>query len=147
MPRCLILERHQWETGGRQQQIQIPLAALRAFFPGGSAALVRLRPRIQLFDPRAAQTPVRVGTALVSKYRNSQTCRFNSIPEVGHLPACYLFIMESRANPLSYDIWWNPDRRSVERRFGPMNEARASQYGRGRRWTIVNARVSRTDPN
>ena len=32
MPRrCLIVERHDWETGGRRQQVQLPLATANKF--------------------------------------------------------------------------------------------------------------------
>jgi hypothetical protein len=30
--RCLIVERHAWETGGREQQLQFLLEEARAFF-------------------------------------------------------------------------------------------------------------------
>ena len=36
--RCLIVERHAWETGFNQEQLQIPLAAAEQFFGPGDQA-------------------------------------------------------------------------------------------------------------
>lgn len=42
--RCLIIERHEWETGGREQQLQIPLKIADRFFgAGGSPRPITVR--------------------------------------------------------------------------------------------------------
>ncbi len=44
--KCLIVERHNWETGGGEQQLQIPLSAAHQFFGPGN----RKRPiRVDVF--------------------------------------------------------------------------------------------------
>ena len=57
--RCLIVERHDWETGGQEQQLQIPLAAAEDFFgPGNQTSPIQVQIQItRTAAPTATSIP------------------------------------------------------------------------------------------
>lgn len=137
MPACLILERHPWETGFQEEQVQIPAEAFREFF--GEAGEVNIR----VFGVRAADRPTRTLTALLSQYGRSHTYRINRIDELGDLPQCFLFVQRRAGAEPRYDLWWDTDVAGIVNRFHPWRQARGSQYRRGRLWQIVPQGVRR----
>lgn len=150
MNRCLIVERHPYETGKDQKQPQIPAAAFKAFFSTGG--------QIQIHLFRDGQ-PVRAGTALASAYtksksgkRASETYRLQSIKEFKNLPSGFIFVEEVQgaSGALShYDVWFRKDKAGVLNDLIPAHGAfnvapKGKMPSRGRLYKIVNAPVSKT---
>lgn len=137
--RCLIIERHNWETGGREQQLQIPLDIANKFFGGGTTA----RPiTARVFLRPDANSPSFEKDITISKaYRNS-TRRINGFSEIGDLGPCFIFIQET-TNRGVYDVWWQRDIAIIAAKFNGWSQAKGSQYGRGRLAIIVPGPVSR----
>ena len=127
---CLIIERHEWETGSDQAQMQIPLGPAAQFFGQG-----RLSITVRIVD--TGQT---VNCSVSRTYQNG-TRRINGLPLLGGLGHCFVFFQRTSAT--SYDLWWNSDVAIVAARFSNWNQAKDSQYGRGRLFTIVNPTVPR----
>ncbi len=133
--RCLIIERHQWETGGAEQQLQFPLAVAKAFFGKGDTA-------------RAITVRIRIGPTTIVKditisktYQNG-TRRTNGFKEMGQFPAGFVFFQET-GKPNEYDVWWQTDVAVVAARYPDWKQGKNSQYGRGRLAIIVRAPVPR----
>lgn len=136
--RCLIVERHDWETGGGQQQLQFPLQIARQFF-----GPTRRRIRVRVFLTPSAANPAYEKHVTISRiYGGSQTRRVNGLPEIGFLDPCFIFFEET--NHLdTYNVWWQSDKAIVAAHFNDWDQGRNSQYGRGRLSKIVLAPVSR----
>lgn len=135
--RCLIIERHAWETGFQQEQLQFPLAIANAFFGSGK---VRRNIRVRVL-PFPGQ-PV-LDCSISKVYSQSATRRLNSLPLVGDLPACFIFIQETR-EPNIYNFWWQHHELPViTARYSGWTQAKNSQHGRGRLANIVNSPVPR----
>ena len=132
--RCLIVERHEWETGFAQEQLQIPLAAATRFFgPGTSRRNIRVR------IPGGKQ----IYPCSVSKtHPASRTRRINGLPIVGLLGSCFVFLQETD-EPDLYEMWCQYDMPIVVASIKGWEQARSSQHGRGRLVNIVNATVVR----
>lgn len=127
---CLVTERHEWETGSDQAQLQIPLGAAAQFFGQGRQNIaVRLVDTGQVINCSVSRT-----------YQNG-TRRINGLPILGGLGHCFVFFQRTSAT--TYDVWWNPDVAIVAARFTNWSQAKDSQYGRGRLVTIVNGPVTR----
>ncbi|MFH0958468.1 MAG: hypothetical protein V1897_07160 [Pseudomonadota bacterium] len=136
---CLIIERHDWETGGHEQQLQIPLEVANCFFgPGTSSRSITVR----VFLPSRAAPPYEKSVSISRKYRNSSTRRINGFPEIGDLGPCFIFFEET-TQPGVYDVWCQRDTTIVAAKFPGWCQARTSQYGRGRLAIIVRAPVPR----
>lgn len=138
--RCLIVERHEWETGGRQQQLQFLLETAEKFFGAGD------RDRsihVRVFLPAAAKQPVFERNIVISRTYVNGTRRTNGFPEMGAVPASFVFFEETQA-PGVYDVWWEPDKPIVVARFRRWAQGRNTQYGRGRLSVIVPAPVDRS---
>lgn len=134
MARTLVVERHAWETSGSGHQIQFPKAAFRRFF--GTPGYYRFR----VFSPPSRATPTRVTTAKISGYAKSATYRLNRILEIGTMGPGYVLIEEFReTGEVTYDIWWFTGARAarIAGRRWTWRKAQDSQYGPGRRWTIL----------
>src|SRR5687768_12251500 len=98
--RCLIVERHLWETGGAQQQLQIPLDVARRFF-GAQRRTVTMT----LYSRPAAGRPLLQRTATTGPiYAASRTFRINGLPEMSLIPPGFVFFEET--GPASFDVWW-----------------------------------------
>lgn len=140
--RCLMVERHPWETGGTRQQIQIPTKAVKQFFGAGTS---RIAISIRLFvNPRQAKPTVLRHAALSKLYAKSGTRRINGLPEMGGIPGSFVLIEES-GSPGQYDLWYLEDKAIVVAKFRSENwkQAKSSQHGRGRLWCIVGAPAPR----
>jgi len=137
--RCLIVERHNWETGGAQQQLQFPLEAADTFFGSGvEDRSVRVR---VFLDPGSARPTFEKQITVSRVYRN-RTRRTNRFREMGSFPHAFLFFQETD-QPHTYDVWWQQDMAIVAAKYDKWNQASSTQYGRGRLWIIVPAPVPR----
>lgn len=137
---CLIVERHEWETGAGRQQVQIPRDAFRRFF--GSAGTID----VDIYGSPWLRRPTRSIDAQLSEYRRSGTYRLNRVFEIANLGAVFILLQDESAGTGSrrrYALWWERDVALVAARFNGWQKARDSQYGRGRVWTIIDDAVSR----
>lgn len=146
MPRCLIIERHEWETGAASHQLQVPLeAALDFFGPDEREINIRL----------AAAKRTVLGCTVSGVYRKgpkgnrgSATRRVNRLPWIGLMGHCFLFLQQTDdAN--EYELWVQYDTAIVCARFADWRQAVVRGSGRGRRgsrgrlWNIVAGPVER----
>lgn len=138
--RCLIVERHTWETGAHQQQLQFVLEPADQFFGAGD---VDRSITVRVFLPPSAAQPAFTRTITISReYVQSRTRRTNRFPEMGSVPASFVFFEETD-QPDVYDLWWQEDTAIVAARYQGWFQGRNSQHGRGRLSIIVDAPVSR----
>ena len=138
-PRCLIVERHEWETGTNQRQLQFVLETARAFFGRGN---VRRRIRVRVFLPADARQPTFEKDITISREYGNRTRRTNGFPEMGTIPSSFVFFQET-AQALVYDFWWQTDKAIVAARFQNWRQGRNTQHGRGRLSLIVNGPIPR----
>ena len=137
--RCLIVERREWETGGDEQQLQIPLEVATSFFgPGDRARSITVR----VFLPPCATSPAFEKTVKISQEYRNGTRRINGFTEIGHLGPCFMFFEETSDSGV-YNVWWDRDKASIGARFSRWQQARSSQYGRGRLAIVVSEAVPR----
>ena len=138
--RCLIVERHIWETGANQQQLQFVLETACRFFGSGD---VKRPIHVRLFIPPIAAAPtVERDIEISREYTQSGTRRTNRFPEMSGFPAGFVFFEET-AQANSYDVWWQEDTAVVAARYTGWSQGKNSQYGRGRLSIIVEAPVPR----
>jgi len=139
--RCLIVERHDWETGSGQRQLQFVLSTAQAFFGSGR---VDRTVRVRIFLPPKAAQPVLERTITISRVYPNGTRRTNGFPEIGVIPSSFVFFEESD-QPGVYDFWWQADKAIVAAKYGSMHwqQAKNTQFGRGRLSLIVTAPVPR----
>ncbi len=135
--RCLIVERHPWETGGRQQQLQFVLDHARVFFGPGERSI-----RVRVFMPSNAEAPAFEETITISREYQNGTRRTNGFPQMGGVPSSFIFFEEG-LDADTYDLWWQEDKAIVAAKYGNWSQGRNSQYGRGRLSLIVDAPVPR----
>jgi len=138
--RCLIVERHDWETGGRQQQLQFVLKKASDFFgPGITDRTIRVR----LFLPAKAERPVVEHDIVISREYQNGTRRTNRFPEMSGFPAGFVFFEET-PDANVYDVWWQEVNIAVvAARYSDWKQGANSQHGRGRLSAIVDAPVPR----
>ena len=142
MARTLVVERHDWETSGSGHQLQFPRSAFRQFFRSAGFRTFRI------FVPPHRSRPVRVAKGHVAAYAKSATYRLNRILEIGSMGPGFVLIEEvpdeGSAQP-TYDIWWfvGKDADRIAKRRWKWRRAKDSQYGPGRRWTILARRGPR----
>ncbi len=137
--KCLIVERHEWETGGAKQQVQLPLEMADAFFGEGKRAL---HARVFL-DPTSDMPTFEQPKASISKVYKNGTRRINGFPELGWLGRCFIFIEETSAAGV-YNVWFQATDLQVvvaKHRLKEWDQGKNSQYGRGRLVAIVDAPV------
>jgi hypothetical protein len=137
--RCLIVERHEWETGGQQQQLQFVLETARDFFGAGSHDRSI---RVRLLIPPDSSAPAISHDIVISREYQNGTRRTNRFPEMGGFPAGLVFFEETD-EPETYDVWWQTDAQIVAARFSGWVQGRSTQYGRGRLSLVVDAPVPR----
>jgi hypothetical protein len=147
MPRCLIIERHEWETGAASHQLQIPLEAARDFFEGTAERNITIR------LANAKQTVLECTVSGIYRVgptgrRGSATRRVNRLPWIGLMGNCFLFLEET-STPDEYRLWVQYDMAIVCARYGDWRQAVVRGSGRGRRgsrgrlWNIVDGPVDR----
>ena len=138
--RCLIVERHAWETGGQEQQLQFVLEPARRFF--GSASADR-EIRVRLFVPATAEQPMNERVIVISREYRNRTRRTNRFPEMSGFPAGFVFFEETE-DTNTYNVWWQQVHAAViAARYSGWSQGRNNQYGRGRLSIIVPAPVRR----
>lgn len=137
--RCLIVERHPWETGGNQQQLQFVLQTAEQFFGPDN---VDRNVRVRLWSPPDAAAPLIERDIVISARYANGTRRANGFPEIAAIPASFIFFQET-ADPDVYDCWWQEDKAVVAAKYHNWIQGRNSQHGRGRRSTIVDGPVPR----
>jgi hypothetical protein len=137
--RCLIIERHHWETGGGQQQLQFVLNTARRFF-GNRDRTLRIQIEILPLNNRIREITI-------SREYYNGTRRTNGFSEIGtRLRNKTAFIFFEETNTLHrYKVWWQFDKAIVVARYlnAAWEQGGNSQYGRGRLSVIVDAPVSR----
>jgi hypothetical protein len=139
-PRCLIVERHEWETGATQRQLQFVLETAEEIFGPGNTDR-RITARVFL-DPTQA-VPSFTKTITISRvYGPSATRRTNGFREIGSVPSAFVFFQET-TTPGTYDVWWQTDKAIVAAHFHGWIKGRDSQHGRGRLSIVVGAPVPR----
>jgi len=137
--RCLIVERHNWETGINQEQLQFVLDTANTFF--GSGRLPR-RIQVRIYLPANAANPISVKDISISREYSNGTRRTNGFSEMGSIPSSFVFFQETDQSGI-YDFWWQTDKAIVAARFPHWVQGRNNQYGRGRLSIIVNGPVPR----
>lgn len=137
--RCLIVERHPWETGGHQQQLQFVLEPTAQFFGSGSTDR---QIQVRVFLPAQAAAPAFSRTITISREYRNGTRRTNGFPEMGSIPSSFVFFEETDQSGV-YDLWWQEDKAIVAALYHGWSQGRNSQYGRGRLSIIVDAPVER----
>lgn len=143
MARCLILERHPWETGFNAEQLQVPKQSFTSFFGAAGGPIT-----VHLHTPFGGGPVITNGNARA--HAGNSTYRLENMTELGAIPASFVFIEEQTdANGVvtHYDVWYREDKayivHFVTGTYGAMSQARGSQHGRGRLHKIVNAPVQR----
>lgn len=145
--KSLLVERHLWETGAGQQQLQIPVEAFRQFFKTSVSV------EMEVYAAPRLKTPSRVGRAEVKEYRSSKgggrashTCRVNRVYELANIGGVFVCFNETSrvANGRTvYEVWWERDTAFVAARFDNWNKASDSQHGRGRLWLVRDTPLAR----
>jgi hypothetical protein len=139
---CLIIERHEWETGAARHQLSLPVGA-QQFFQAGSAS--------RAISVRLAHAKGTIYSCSISrKYtktgpvRASESVRINQLPVIGLLGHCFMFFQET-SKPNLYDLWCNYDLAIVAASFGGWEQGVFAKRGRrghrGRLYTIVSTPV------
>jgi len=139
-PKCLIIERHDWETGGQQQQLQLVLETARRFFGRGDRDR---RIHIRVFMPAIASHSAFEKDITISRVYGNRTRRTNGFPEMGSIPSSFVFFEEA-GEQNTYNVWWITDKVMIAARYSNWQQGRNTQYGRGRLSTIIPAPVSRS---
>lgn len=137
--RCLIVERHEWETGTNQRQLQFVLQTAAAFFGSGN---VDRKITVRVFLPADAPKPAFEKRITISREYANGTRRTNNFSEMGNIPSSFVFFQETE-NAGVYDFWWQTDKAIVAARFHNWHQGKNTQYGRGRLSLIVSGKVSR----
>jgi hypothetical protein len=135
--RCLIVERHAWETGGREQQLQFLLNEARDFFGRTERSI-----HVRVFLGGPSQDAAFEKAITISREYSNGTRRTNGFPEMGSVPSSFVFFQETQ-DADTYDVWWQEDKAIVAARYDNWSQGRNSQYGRGRLSVIVPAPVPR----
>lgn len=146
MAQCLIIERHEWETGAASHQLQVPLEAASDFF-GPDEREIRIRLAI------ARRTAIQCTVSGVYRRgpkgdRGSATRRINRLPWIGLMGHCFLFLQETDTVN-EYGLWVQYDTPIVCARYSNWKQAVVRGTGRGRRgsrgrlWNIVVGPVER----
>jgi hypothetical protein len=107
------VERHEWETGGRQQQLQFVLETAQEFFGSGD---IDRDIEVRVFLPPDAGQPAFSKRITISREYGNGTRRTNRFPEMGSIPASFIFFKET-GSPRVYDVWWQEDKDIVAARY------------------------------
>lgn len=137
--RCLIVERHDWETGSNQRQLQFVLSTARSFFGRGN---IDRQIQVRVFMPADAAQPSFQKTITISHEYTNGTRRTNGFPEMGTIPSSFVFFHET-GQPGVYDLWWQRDKAIVAARYQNWQQGLNTQHGRGRLSLIIDGPVPR----
>ena len=137
--KCLIVERHNWETGGSQQQLQFVLATARQFFGSGTKDRTIT---VRVFVNPALSAPSFNKTITISREYANGSRRTNGFPEMGAVPSSFVFFEET-AQADVYDVWWLVDKVPIAATYSGWARGKDTQYGRGRYSVVVNAPAPR----
>jgi hypothetical protein len=140
--RCLIVERHEWETGAHAHQLQFPLKIANEFFGPGTADR---RIHVKVYAPGRKGGPLFERNMTISRvYAPSKTRRTNQLLEMGNIiPPSFVFFQETETTSV-YDLWWQTDKAIVAAKFTPWVQGHSGGPGRrGRLAIIVPAPVAR----
>lgn len=137
--RCLIVERHSWETGGGEQQLQFLLQPARVFFGSGAADRII---QVRFFLPANAPMPMMTLDVTISREYSNGTRRTNRFPQMGAIPSAFVFFEETDQRG-AYDFWWQEDKAIIAARYQGWLQGLNTRYGRGRLSIIVPAPVPR----
>lgn len=137
--RCLIVERHEWETGAGQRQLQFVLDPARDFFGRGDRAR-SIRVRVFL-PPDASEPAFEQDITISQEYRNG-TRRTNGFPQMGSVPSSFVFFEETD-EPDVYDVWWQEDKAVIAAKYINWSQGVNTQYGRGRLSLVLSVPVPR----
>ena len=138
--RCLIVERHDWETGGGEQQLQFVLAPAAKFFGTGASDRTI---RVSVFLNPGLGVPSFTKNIVISREYANGTRRTNGFPEMGGIPSSFVFFEETNEAGV-YDVWWLADKVPVAARYTWGPRGRDTQYGRGRYSVVVDAPAPRS---
>ncbi|MGH9509776.1 MAG: hypothetical protein ACRD2M_07565 [Terriglobales bacterium] len=138
--KCLIVERHQWETGGGEQQLQFVLATAKSFFGSGTRDRTI---QVRVFMNPVSNTPSFTKDIVISREYRNGTRRTNGFREMGSVPSSFIFFEET-SNAGVYDVWWLVDKVPIAARYYGWTRGKDTQYGRGRYSLIVNAPAPRS---
>jgi hypothetical protein len=138
--RCLIVERHIWETGGAQQQLQFVLKKAEEFFGAGKSSR-KIRVRV-FVNPRSSSPSFEKEIVISKEYANG-TRRTNGFPEMGNVPASFVFFEETDTANM-YDVWWLSDMVPIAARYCNWVRGKDTQYGRGRYSLVIDAPAPRS---
>ena len=137
--RCLIVERHDWETGGAQQQLQFVLATAEEFFGGGATDRTIT---VRVFMNPGLGTPSFTKDITISREYRNGTRRTNGFPEMGNVPSAFVFFEET-GQAGTYHVWWLVDKVPVAAQYSGWKRGKDTQYGRGRYSVVVSAPAPR----
>ena len=111
--RCLITERHEWETGTGQRQLQFVLKEAASFFGSGN---VNRKIRLRVFLSVNASKPSFEKDIIISQEYSNGTRRTNNFPEMGTIPSSFVFFQETEQTNV-YDFWWQMDKAIIAARY------------------------------
>ena len=137
-PRCLIVERYEWETHAQHQQLHFVLATAEAFFGSGDADRI-IEVRV-FFAP--SPLPTYSKRITISREYANGTRTAIGFPDISAVPSAFVFFEETD-QPGVYDVWWQQDKAIVSARYRGWSQGKNTQHGRGRLSIIVNGPVPR----
>ncbi|MBI2807446.1 MAG: hypothetical protein HYX68_20885 [Planctomycetes bacterium] len=135
----MIVERHDWETGGHQQQLQFLLDVAADFFGAGNEDRKIV---VRVFALATSPRPSVTKRITVSREYANGTRRTNGFPEMGDVPSSFVVFEETDETGV-YDVWWQKDKAVIAARYRAWSQGHNTQHGRGRLSIIVNAPVPR----
>ncbi|MCB0725597.1 MAG: hypothetical protein KDC73_12945 [Ignavibacteriae bacterium] len=140
MAKTLIVERHAWETGGGQQQLQFVLRVAKAFFPNHRRTTYI---NVNVFPPNKLGFKPFTKKISISKEYPNGTRRTNGFSEIGsllHNTSAFIFFEETGTKG-NYNVWWQLDKAIVAAKYKNWHQGVNNQNGRGRLSTIVSTKV------
>lgn len=146
MTKCLIIEKHDKETGFSEEQLQILKGDCNNFF--GTFPHFK-NVVFEVYTNRNAKKPNYKKDVKISVYKNI-TYRINGFPEIGFLPHSFIFIQSTDGKEDDkeiYEIWFEKrDLLIILARYRRNNWkiGRSNQYGRARLSVVIDGTVPKT---
>jgi hypothetical protein len=145
--RCLIFEKHDKETGFREEQVQIKKSQCDNFF---GRFTNEIRVRFKIYYPDYPMSVAFRKDARIKMFYRNTTYRIVDFPELGLLPKCFIFIQETtkrEENRKVYKMWFEKrDLPIIVAKFRNKNWQKAKDSGhvrteRGRLSVVINGIV------